>query len=279
MAEMTPSEAPRRRFDPLTAVAVVFFLMAVAFAAAPAINAGPATLAGLMLLVGLAGVACLGLFVLRSSLEAPAEHEPSAERLVEALDEPAALAAVDGRIHACNAAWRDAVGEAPRLPKSGASAASLFSALAAARRGEAAHAQLKLAGAEHHVEVAPVGEEAWASTDRGDRAAWGVFVRRLARLSRLPRPYLLRPWEARPYRLPGPRAPLRLRHRIGSHGGHPMPAKMEPRAMREQVNTDLNASRVGQARSLGQRLPSTAGPRALLPRQVSLCHRLRRRKR
>ena len=157
MAEMTPSEAPRRRFDPLTAVAVVFFLMAVAFAAAPAINAGPATLAGLMLLVGLAGVACLGLFVLRSSLEAPAEHEPSAERLVEALDEPAALAAVDGRIHACNAAWRDAVGEAPRLPKSGASAASLFSALAAARRGEAAHAQLKLAGAEHHVEVAPVG--------------------------------------------------------------------------------------------------------------------------
>ena len=132
MAELTPREAPRRRFDPLTAVAGVFFLMAGAFAAAPAINAGPATLAGLLLLVGLAGVACLGRFVLRSTLETPAEHEPSAERLVEALDEPAALAALDGRIHACNAPWRETVGEAPRLPKSGASAASLFSALAAA---------------------------------------------------------------------------------------------------------------------------------------------------
>jgi len=157
MVETPSQEAPRRRFDPLTAVAVVFFLMAVAFAAAPAINAGPATLAGLMLLVGLAGVACLGLFVLRSTLEPPSEAEPGADRLVEALSEPAALAGVDGRIHACNGPWRDLFGDAPRLPKGGTSASSLFSALGAARRGETAHATLRAGGHDHAADITPVG--------------------------------------------------------------------------------------------------------------------------
>jgi two-component system cell cycle sensor histidine kinase/response regulator CckA len=157
MAETPQSPAPARRFDPLTAVAVLFFLMAVAFAAAPAINAGPATLAGLMLLVGLAGVACLGLFVLRSTLEPAAEVEPGAERLVEALAEPAALAGADGRIHASNGAWRGVLGEGPRLPKGGSSASSLFSALGAARRGETAHATLRAAGADHAADISPVG--------------------------------------------------------------------------------------------------------------------------
>ena len=53
-----------RRFDPITAMAVLCFLAAVGFAAVPAFNAGPATRAGLMLLIGLFGVACLGLFAL-----------------------------------------------------------------------------------------------------------------------------------------------------------------------------------------------------------------------
>ena len=57
MAELDHRAPARRRFDPLTAAAVVFFVMAVVFAAAPAVNAGPATLAGLLLLIGLAGVA------------------------------------------------------------------------------------------------------------------------------------------------------------------------------------------------------------------------------
>lgn len=157
MAETPQGAEPARRFDPLTAIAVVFFLLAVAFAAAPAINAGPATLAGLMLLVGLAGVACLGLFVLRSTLEPPSDAEPGAERLVEALSEPTALAGPDGRIHACNDAWRAVLGDAPRLPKGGASAASLFAALGAARRGESAHATLRAAGQDHSAEIAPVG--------------------------------------------------------------------------------------------------------------------------
>ena len=150
-------KARKGRFEPLTAAAVVFFLMAVVFAAAPALNAGPTTLAGLMLLIGLAGVACLGLFVLRGSTETPTETQLGAEQLVDALSEPAAIAASDGRVHAANAAWKSTVGLGSRLPKSGASASSLFAALTAARRGETSQATVKAGGAEHQSLVSPLG--------------------------------------------------------------------------------------------------------------------------
>ena len=152
-----PPSAKRGRFDTLTALAVVFFLLAVVFAAAPAVNAGPATLAGLMLLIGLFGVACLGLLALRGSADAPGEREPAGAELVAALSEPAAIAAPDGRVHAANAAWKAAIGLTGRLPRSGASGASLFSALTAARRGETSRASLKVGGAEHEAVVSLFG--------------------------------------------------------------------------------------------------------------------------
>ena len=157
MAERPAAKPRKGRFDLLTAAAVVFFLLAVVFAAAPAVNAGPATLAGLMLLIGLAGVACLGLFVLRSASEPGAVPEHDDERLIEALSEPAAIAASDGRVKAANAAWKSAVGLAPRLPKSGASAANLFAALTAARKGDIGHAAFKAGGSEHQAIVSPFG--------------------------------------------------------------------------------------------------------------------------
>jgi two-component system cell cycle sensor histidine kinase/response regulator CckA len=144
------------RIDPLTTAAVIFFLIAVVFAGAPMMNAGPTTLAGLLLLIGLAGVSFLGLFVLRAGADPEAEAEPGAERFIAALAEPAAVAAPDGRIVAANAAWREVVGAAPRLPKGGTSAASLFAALSAARKGEVARANIKANGAEHQVLVAPL---------------------------------------------------------------------------------------------------------------------------
>jgi two-component system cell cycle sensor histidine kinase/response regulator CckA len=147
----------RKGFEPLIAGAVVFFVIAVVLAAAPALNAGPTTLAGLLLLIGLAGVACLGLFVLRGSAETPAEAQPGAEQLVDALTEPAAIAAPDGRVQAANAAWKSMIGLGARLPKSGASASSLFAALTAARRGETGHAAIKVGGAEHEALVSPLG--------------------------------------------------------------------------------------------------------------------------
>jgi two-component system, cell cycle sensor histidine kinase and response regulator CckA len=144
------------RIDPLTTAAVIFFLIAVVFAGAPMLNAGPTTLAGLLLLIGLAGVSFLGLFVLRAGVDPHAEAEPGAERFIAALAEPAAVAAPDGRIVAANPAWREAMGPAPRLPKGGTSAASLFAALSAARRGEVARANIKAGGAEHQALVAPL---------------------------------------------------------------------------------------------------------------------------
>ena len=156
MAEPSARKGARPRFDLLTALAVVFFLLAVGFAAAPAINAGPATLAGLMLLIGLAGVACLGLFVLRHSAE-PAQAEPAADGLIDALSEPAAVAGPDGRLQAANGAWREVIGSAGRLPRSGASAASLFAALTAARRGETGRASIRTGGGEHEAIVSPMG--------------------------------------------------------------------------------------------------------------------------
>jgi two-component system cell cycle sensor histidine kinase/response regulator CckA len=157
MSQAQTSEAQRTRFDPLTAIAVLFFLLALGCAAAPAINAGPATVAGLLLLAGLAGVACLALVVVRGSADAQADAEPGPERLVEALSEPAAIAGTDGRVHAANAPWREVMGEALRLPKNGASAASLFAALTSARRGETGRASLRSNGAEHEATIAPVG--------------------------------------------------------------------------------------------------------------------------
>ncbi|MFN4176326.1 MAG: cell cycle histidine kinase CckA [Phenylobacterium sp.] len=155
MAE--PPSKPRAHFDLLTGAAVLFFLMAVAFAAAPALDAGPGTLASIMLLIGLAGVATLGLFVLRTGAEPAPDSEAGAEAFLQALDEPAAIAAPDGRLSVANPAWREAMGPAMRLPKNGAAAASLFGALAAARRGELGRAALRVAGEERQALISPVG--------------------------------------------------------------------------------------------------------------------------
>ena len=143
MAE-TPAKdmtAARRRADPLIWGAAIFFVLAAGFATAPALRAGPATLAGLLLLAGVAGVAILGLVAIRGS----AAHDNSldvVDSFIDALGEPAALTAADGRILFANQAWRDTLGEARRLPKD----AALFSALVRARKGEAAEAVVVVAG-------------------------------------------------------------------------------------------------------------------------------------
>ena len=143
MAE-TPGKdmtATRRRADPLIWGAAVFFVLAAGFATAPALRAGPATLAGLLLLAGVAGVAILGLVAIRAS----AAHDNGVDvvdSFIDALGEPAALTAADGRILAANQAWRDTLGEARRLPKD----AALFSALVRARKGEVGEAVIVVAG-------------------------------------------------------------------------------------------------------------------------------------
>jgi two-component system cell cycle sensor histidine kinase/response regulator CckA len=91
-------------------------------------------------------VAILGLVAIRAS----AHHESdldAAEGFIDALSEPAALVAADGRLLAANAPWREIMGEQRRLPK-GVAGSGLFAALVRARKGEMAEGMLRADGAD-----------------------------------------------------------------------------------------------------------------------------------
>jgi two-component system cell cycle sensor histidine kinase/response regulator CckA len=143
MADVTTRPAGRRRPDLVVLAGGVFFAAAVAAAAYPALKAGPETAGGLMLLAGLAGVAVLGLYAFRQTPapEAPSDLEP----VLNALAEPAAVVAADGRILAANHAWRAAEAPSGRLPRPRAPSA-LFAALKAADRGEVGRADVDWIG-------------------------------------------------------------------------------------------------------------------------------------
>jgi two-component system cell cycle sensor histidine kinase/response regulator CckA len=149
----------RRKAEPLTVFAAVFFVLAVAAAAYPAFKAGPATGPGLLLLIGLAGVAFLGVFAFATSemSQAPPEGEADADALVQALIEPAAVAGADGRLAAVNLAWLELLGGRRRLPRNGAGAA-LYAALAAARRDGSGEAKLQIGDTERTALVSKLGE-------------------------------------------------------------------------------------------------------------------------
>ena len=115
-----------RGFDILAGAAGLFFIVAVGFAAFPAIKDGPPTLGGLLLLVGLACVAGFGIFAFGAP-DRTADDGP--ERLIDALDEAAAVVSTDGRIRAANAAWEPAMGRSARLSPGAGAEAALFSAL------------------------------------------------------------------------------------------------------------------------------------------------------
>jgi two-component system cell cycle sensor histidine kinase/response regulator CckA len=144
----------KRRFDLLGLVAAGFFLLAVGLAAVPAFRAGPATLAGLLLLAGLAGVAFVGLAAFRGlGREAPVAGEGELADLLAAIVEPAAACAADGILLAVNGAWREAMGDARRLPKGG----GLFPALAEALKGVAGEGTIVVGGVERPARVSPLG--------------------------------------------------------------------------------------------------------------------------
>jgi two-component system cell cycle sensor histidine kinase/response regulator CckA len=129
--------------DPLALAAAVFFVVAAAAAAYPALRAGPITGPGILLLVGIGGVALIGVFAFLSSDGATREAAPRADiapTLVGSLSEPACVARPDGRIVAANAAWREMIGGALRLPKAGS---DLYAALVAAKRDGAGSARLR----------------------------------------------------------------------------------------------------------------------------------------
>jgi two-component system cell cycle sensor histidine kinase/response regulator CckA len=156
MAKPALTEKRRFRFDPLVASAAVFFVLAAGLAAWPAFEAGPETLASLLLLIGLAGVVGLGFIAFKASGATPGEDDGGLmEAVVAALDEPAAVAGLDGRILVSNAAWKGLLGAGGRLPRNG-HAPGLYGAFNHARRGGLARATLKLKDGERDLAVAPL---------------------------------------------------------------------------------------------------------------------------
>jgi two-component system cell cycle sensor histidine kinase/response regulator CckA len=145
----TRAEPPRakpvrsaRAFDPLFLMAALLFTAALGAAAYPAFRADPSSGPGMLLLMGLAGVALLGVFAFRGG-EGLRRTELTPDRLIDALDEPAALVAADGRIVTANRSWRAAAGDAPRLPR-GPTAPGVFVAMAQARKGATGRALVRL---------------------------------------------------------------------------------------------------------------------------------------
>jgi two-component system cell cycle sensor histidine kinase/response regulator CckA len=96
-----------------------------------------------MLLLGLAGVGALGLYAFRQA--PPADAGSDLESLLQALAEPAAAIAADGRILAANPAWAAVGGPSARLVRP-RGASTLFAALKAAGRGEVGRCELQWDG-------------------------------------------------------------------------------------------------------------------------------------
>jgi two-component system cell cycle sensor histidine kinase/response regulator CckA len=118
------------------------FIAAVGAAAWLVFQSNPESASALLLLAGLAGVVFLALF----AFGAADNRRPvvaDREILVDALEEPAAVAAPDGRLLAANAAWKQASGDARRLPRGG-DAPALYAALAEARSGAVGRALVRL---------------------------------------------------------------------------------------------------------------------------------------
>ncbi|AWM77795.1 cell cycle histidine kinase CckA [Phenylobacterium parvum] len=151
---------PGRRalgMDGIDVLVLVMFAGVVVLAASTVLMSGPETAASVLLLAGLTGFVALGFLVFRSGRSSPSGAEASDDQLVGALEEPAAIAAVDGRIRSANPAWLETVGPGSRLPRSSSAAPGLFEALTEARRGRIGRAALKSGGQERPAVVSSAG--------------------------------------------------------------------------------------------------------------------------
>ncbi len=130
-----------RRFDPVAAAAAVFFVLTMIPLGLSAFQAGPVQGPWLLLIGGTAGVLLICVFAFGGERPSAMLRAAPDEDVLAALDMPAALAALDGRLLRSNAAWRDAVGPAGRLPRADA-AGDLYAALTTGSAGGAGRAQL-----------------------------------------------------------------------------------------------------------------------------------------
>ena len=154
---MTGSRRRGLGMDGVDLLVLVLFACVVALAAWTVLMSGPETAASVLLLAGLTGFVALGFLVFRGGRPVAGAALDGDERLVTALEEPAAVAAVDGRIRSANRAWLDLVGPAVRLPRAPSQAPGLFQALSEARRGGVGRAALRMGGVDRPAVVSAAG--------------------------------------------------------------------------------------------------------------------------
>ena len=145
--------------DGLDLLVLGLFATVVALAAWTVLRSGPDTAAGGLLFAGLTGFIALGFLVFRSARRLPSSTDAGEEPFLSALEEPAAIVAVDGRIRFANPAWRSLMGQAHRLPRTSASAPGLFEALTEARRGGIGRARLHVGGLERPTIISTAGPQ------------------------------------------------------------------------------------------------------------------------
>ncbi|MFZ4066621.1 MAG: ATP-binding protein [Phenylobacterium sp.] len=154
---MTGSRRRGLGMDGVDLLVLALFACVVAVAAWTVLMSGRETAASVLILAGLTGFVALFVLVFRGGRPTAGAGLDGDERLVTALEEPAAVAAVDGRIRSANRAWLDVVGPARRLPRSPSQAPGLFQALSEARRGGVGRAALRMDGVERPAVVSAAG--------------------------------------------------------------------------------------------------------------------------
>ena len=154
---MTGSRRRGLGMDGVDLLVLALFACVVAVAAWTVLMSGRETAASVLILAGLTGFVALFVLVFRGGRPAAGAALDGDERLVTALEEPAAVAAVDGRIRSANRAWLDVVGPARRLPRAPSQAPGLFQALSEARRGGVGRAALRMDGVERPAVVSAAG--------------------------------------------------------------------------------------------------------------------------
>lgn len=110
-----------------------------------------------ILAIAMGAVGAVALFTFGGDEEA-GHGSLGMQALVDALSEPAAVAGYDGRLSAVNPAWRDAGGDAKRLPQ-GKEAPALFVAIREARSQGNGRALVRLGSFDFEMLVSRLGDE------------------------------------------------------------------------------------------------------------------------
>lgn len=110
------------------------------------------------ILMAFAGVITLGMFAFSADERAIKALSFKPNNVVGAISEPAAIAALDGHLAACNEAWKAAGGHERRLPQ-GEDGRGLFVAITEARAKGMSRARVRLSDHDFEMVVSPIHDD------------------------------------------------------------------------------------------------------------------------